>query len=147
MDHSACCTHCGQRIRKVNPHHMDAAKVRLLERVAKLNESYTWVKVQRDGQLISAHEQPWTIQCDDVHALRLTWFQLLERKEIRSGLYRVTQEGLRFLQGRYSVPAIISCKEGVVVDESEEQVYINDVRNVVLDKAYWDTYQLIQVEA
>ena len=138
MEHT--CSACGQRIRKLNPHRMDRAKVELLERIAKLNDRHGWVKVQRDGRLIPEAERTFSIQCDDVHALRLTWFGLLERKEMRSGLYRVTPCRYQFLQGRWKVPALIMCRDGVVVEASVEEVAVHEVKDVILDKRYWDTY-------
>lgn len=140
MSTKPTCPACGQRIRKLNPHHIDKAKVDLLDRIAKLNARHPWVKVQRDGRLIPVEERDFSIQCDDVHALRLTWFELLERKERRSGLYRVTPQGYRFLQGKWKVPAVIMCRDGVVVEASIEEVSVDDVSGVVLDKHYWDTY-------
>jgi hypothetical protein len=132
------CPHCGQAIRTPNAHSMDRAKVQLLEQVAKLNrKGVEWVKVQRDGNLIRAEEAEYTIQCDDVHALRLCWFRLLRRKAKRSGLYQVTNEGFAFLCGTFTVPKKIHCLRGKVVDFSHECVHVHDVRDVVYDKSYW----------
>jgi hypothetical protein len=131
-------------VRKLNPHSVDRAKLELLIKIARLNLSYPWVKVQRDGRLIVEAERDFTVQCDDVHALRLTWFGLLERKEYRSGLYRITDKGVQFLCGEVPVPSRIYCKDGLVVEESPELIYVGDVRHVVLDKAYWDDYAALQ---
>jgi hypothetical protein len=138
------CPSCGQKIRKLNTHRMDFSKVRLLIQIATMNLKYEWVKVQRDGNLIKFEERDRTIQVDDVHALRLTWFGLLERKAFRSGLYRVTTKGISFLGGYSFVPAQILCRNGVVVERADELVSIGEVKGVVLDKAYWDDYAAIQ---
>lgn len=139
------CPACGERIRRLNPHRMDAAKVKLLQQIAKIQElGLPWVKVQRDGKLIKPGDVA-VIQTDDVHALRLTWFGLLERKERRSGLYRITEAGKLFLIGRHRVPDQILCKNGRVVKQSSVLVPISHIRNVVFDKAYWDGYAARQV--
>ena len=140
-NHTNYCDSCGQKIRKWNPHRMDRNKVALLEKIAKLNnEGHTWVKVQRDHKLIRKEERGFTIQCDDVHALRLTWFGLLERQAIRTGLYRATRTGLLFLQGQATVPSIIYCRDGQVGRTSEKPIYIDAVEHVVFDKPYWNSY-------
>lgn len=138
------CPTCGQRVRKLNPHRMDKAKVDLLMDIATLNKKFPWVKVQRDGRLIKHHEKAMTVQCDDVHALRLTWFGLLERKARRTGLYHVTAKGLQFLQGQVAVPKHLYCKGGVVKEQSQEMVFCREVRGVILGKEYWDNYAAIQ---
>ena len=140
-EHTQYCEACGQKIRKLNPHHMDRSKIAVLDQVAKLNDAgHPWVKLQRDHKLIKQEERSFTIQCDDVHALRLTWFGLLERQAIRTGLYRATRRGLLFLQGQVTVPSVIYCRDGKVFSTSEDSVYIGNVKNVVFDKAYWDSY-------
>ena len=52
----------------------------------------------------------------------------------------MSERGFLFLRGELSVPRRIWCREGVVVDRSDENVSVNDVRGVVLDKPYWDSY-------
>jgi hypothetical protein len=49
-----------------------------------------------------------------------------------------------FLRGQGAVPSVIWCKEGRVVDQDTTMVTISSVKNVVLDKAYWDAYPSIQ---
>lgn len=139
-----CCPACGQKIRKLNPHYMDRTKANLLMQVARLNLEHEWVKVQRDGRLIPFEERSWSIQCDDVHALRLTWFGLLERKEFRSGLYKVTSAGIAFLRGWISIPAHIYCKDGIVIERSKDLMSVDQVRGIILDKPYWDNYAMEQ---
>jgi hypothetical protein len=141
------CPCCEQRIREWNPHHMDRSKVEVLEGVARLNlAGHPWVKLQRDGRLIHPDDRESTIQCDDVHGTRLMWFGLLRRKAIRTGLYQVTGDGLRFLQGRHRVPAEILCRDGIVIVEHPEELqHIGEVRNVILDREYWNAYPGEQV--
>jgi len=140
------CPCCEQKIRNINPHRMDASKVDILERVARMNiAGHEWVKLQRDGHLIHPDARDWSIQCDDVHGLRLMWFGLMVRKRIKTGLYRVTADGLRFLRGEHRVPKKILCKGGDVIERSDELVDVASVRNVILDRAYWDAYPSEQV--
>jgi len=132
------CPTCG-RSTKLLPHRMDLSKCRMLMEVARRNANgHEWVKVQRDGNLIDPAES--TIQADDVHALRLTWFGLLERQAPRTGLYRVTSLGIEFLRGRAMVPDRIFCRDGVVATASSDMVSIDDVQGVILDREYWDNY-------
>ena len=131
---TCACEHCGQRIRKLNPHRMDRKKVQMLEYIAK----------QEGWVTIKAGRTPGFNGEDQVFAMRLEWFGLVEHGEKRSGLYKVTEKGVAFLRGRVSVPATIYCKEGRVVETSDEQVFVSDVRHVVLDREYWDNYAAIQ---
>jgi hypothetical protein len=124
---------------------MDRTKTELLDRIGRLNAGgHPWVKLQRDGALIRREEREFTIQVDDVHGLRLTWFGLAKRQSIRTGLYQITERGVAFLRGALTVPAKILCKDGRVIRESEQRVRLQDVRGVILDKSYWDAYRLIQ---
>jgi len=136
---------CGQRVRKLNPHRMDAGKIRVLRKIADLNHYFVWVKVQQDGRLISPEEAAFTIQIDAVHASRLVWFGLLDRKSPRSGMFRINDNGRAFLRGDLAVPAVILCSEGEVVKQSEKTVTIDDAERTVLTKEYWDNYPAIQV--
>lgn len=145
MTTTACiCQACGQKVRKLNPHRMDASKVKTLIEIATISRIHGWAKIQQDSHLIKHDERDWTIQTDAVHASRLCWFGLIERKEERSGLYRLSEGGRAFLYRGGSVPAVIWCKEGRVVETSQEVVQLKDVRDVVLDKAYWDEYAALQ---
>jgi hypothetical protein len=78
------------------------------------------------------------------HASRLVWFGLAEHGATRSGLYKITQQGINFLAGIHSVPSIIYCKDGVVVEKSNKQVTVREIKNIVLDKEYWDNYYMLQ---
>lgn len=136
-----CCDYCGQKIRKDNPHHMDFAKVKVLDQIARLNRAgEPWIKLQRDGNLIADDAKGRTIQCDDVHGLRLKWFGLVDSKGHRTGEYRCNGNGYLFLAGRLPVPVTIWCKDGEVVRKSLEMAYVQNVKDVILDKAYWDGY-------
>ncbi len=137
------CTMCGHRTPRAYRHRMDSSKVAILEKIGRLNfASVPWVKVQRDGALIKEAEKATTIQCDDVHALRLHWFGLLEKRGPRTGEYCITAAGVRFLRGEQPVNAWIECLRGKVVSRSENGVTIDQVKDVILDKAYWDAYSL-----
>jgi hypothetical protein len=139
------CPVCKQAVRKLNPHHMDLSKIKLLHRIAGVNaKGFPWVKIQQDENLIVEKERDWTIQTDAVHASRLKWFRLVDYYGHRSGKYCINEYGLDFLGGRASVPETIYCKQGEVQEESPEQVYIQEVRKVILDKEYWDDYHNIQ---
>lgn len=131
------CECCGQKIRKLNPHRMCKQKVILLQILYQAND---WVFVQEgygvevQGKMIRA---PYRARA---HASRLVWFGLAEHGPVRSGKYRITQEGIMFLAGLHKVPSIIYCKDGDVLESSEIKVGIEDVKGIVLDKEYWDNY-------
>jgi hypothetical protein len=137
------CKCCGQKIRKLNPHRMCKQKVLVLEILAKAND---WVVAQHGhGIVVGGHpvRAPYRAEA---HASRLVWFGLAEHGAPRSGRYRITQAGIDFLQGKHVVPKTIWCKDGVVVDSDPSLVAIGSVKNVVLDKDYWDNYGSIQRE-
>lgn len=135
------CPHCQQKIRKMNPHRMCKNKVRMLEFLAKAND---WVFVEAgrgaivEGQVTRA---PYRAQA---HCSVLTWFGLAEHGERRSGMYRVTEDGLKFLRNEHQVPKVIWSRDGRVVEVDSILVGINSVRGVVLDKEYWDNYHQVQ---
>lgn len=133
------CPECGQKIRKLNPHRMDAAKVEVLARFGRhAAAGHGWVKFQSDPRLVVEGEP--TVVTDQVHVYRLCWFALLESKERRSGYYRITAHGVGFLAGRQMVPEVIWCREGVVARRSGGLLSVSQVKDVILDKAYWDQY-------
>ena len=140
-NHSDKCPQCNQRIKKLNPHRMCKQKVDLLQMLAKAND---WVFVQQGYGVVTddgAKRGPYRAQA---HASRLAWFGLAEHGPVRSGLYRATPEGFAFLRGEHQVPATIWCKNGIVVERDTQMVTINSVKNVFLDKDYWDNYGKIQ---
>jgi len=128
------CECCGQKIRKLNPHRMCKSKVALLEYIAKQND---WVKISTGSKKQLTGDAA-------VLALRLEWFGLVEHGPTRSGLYRATRKGINFLKGTYAVPKIIWCRDSRVVMQDAQLVTIGSVKNVVLDKEYWDNYYFQQ---
>lgn len=142
MEHRAgSCPTCGRRSPRSYRHRIDAAKVSVLERVAAVNRAGTeWAKVQRDGALTRAEDRLRTIQCDDVHALRLSWFGLLQSRGRRTGEYRVTAKGARFLAGVAVVPEWIECLRGALLSASHINKTVSEVRDVKLNAAYWAEY-------
>ncbi len=133
------CETCKQRIRKLNPHRMDRQKVRMLSLIGELglDEKDHWVEVK-------AGRFPGFNGDDQVFAMRLQWFYLVEHGPKRSGLYRITDNGILFLKGKLSVPKTIWCRDGRVVDWDDEMVLIHQVKGVHLDKTYWNSYPSIQ---
>jgi hypothetical protein len=124
---------------------MDFSKVKLLLRIAELNKKgFQWVKIQQDTELIKGDEKDFTIQCDAVHASRLKWFGLIELKDKRTGLFRITPLGTDFLLGKQPVPSVIYCLGGEVVEQTPQMVFIDHIKTDVLDKSYWDNYRLFQ---
>ncbi len=135
------CPHCEQKIKKLNPHSMCKQKVNTLAEVAMLNISgVEWVKIQRDHRRIPVDDRHRTLQQDEVYAMRLRWFGLLDSRGNRSGEVKVNELGFQFLAGKLSIPATIHCRDGEVVKVSDDRVYISDVNKVVYDKTYWDNY-------
>lgn len=136
---SAICPACLQRIRKLNPHHMDKQKVMLLDSIARIgmDSQDGWVKVS------TGQDQQITGDAA-VLALRLSWFFLVERGVKRSGMFRVTEYGMQFLKGIASVPSVIYCKDGQVVEWSDDMVVVSQVKDVILDRHYWSSYPSMQ---
>jgi len=132
MEH---CPTCQQKIRKLNPHSMCRSKVALLEFIAAQNGE--WVK-------ISTGHKRQVVGDAAVLALRLQWFGLVEHGERRSGLYRVTPEGIAFLCGTHAVPKTIWCRDSKVVDRDTTMVTINSVKNVIFNREYWNNYSTHQ---
>jgi len=124
---------------------MDKSKLEMLQHIATLHiQGYPWVRVTRDGTRIKDEERAWSIQADDAHPLRLSWFGLLERLAPRAGKYRVTALGYGFLAGRATVPDTIWCLRGKVYKSTPAQVTVDHVKDVILDKTYWDNYARVQ---
>ena len=140
------CSCCNQVIRKLNPHRMDRHKVTTLEMMGKAAmQGDPWVRDQAgSGMLVGGVmlRAPYRVQA---HVSRLVWFGLADHGAHRSGEYMITPEGLGFLRGIVSVPSVIHCKDGKVVKESDTRVWVSQVKNVVLDKKYWDDYWKEQV--
>jgi len=111
---------------------VDRQKFKMLEFLAEANGAWIEIKAGRLHQF-TGDEQ--------VHAMRLSWFGLAERGARRTGLFRITDQGVLFLQGKHSVPDTIWCRDGDVIARSFTMVNATQVRNVVLDRAYWDNYR------
>ena len=138
MEH---CPQCKQKIRKMNPHHMCKNKVAMLEFLGRAND---WVFVEAGrGAVVNGQSSraPYRAQA---HCSVLVWFGLAEHGERRSGMYSITDNGVKFLKGEHTVPKIIWSREGAIVDRDTTMVAIGSVKNVVLDKEYWDNYPSYQ---
>jgi len=139
------CPHCGGKA-TLSPHRMDRSKVGVLEALASLMvQGCPWARVETGRAVIGIREDGEEIPYStpyraDQHAMRLTWFGLVEHEKARSARYRITERGWDFLHGMAQVPAKILCRQGLVVFQSAERVRIDQVRGVKLDKAYWDAY-------
>ncbi len=133
------CSCCNQKIRKLNPHRMDRQKVKLLVRLLELGHfaEESWVKISTGNQKQITGDAA-------VLALRLCWFGLAEHGPMRSGLFRITDLGKQFLAGVAQVPEVIWCRDSKVVERSSTLVSIGSIKNVVLDKDYWNSYPNIQ---
>jgi hypothetical protein len=139
------CVCCNQKVRKLNPHRMDRHKVATLELMAKARLSGDeWIRASAGSGMVANGQRiraPYRVQA---HVSRLCWFGLAEHGARRSGLYRITDEGMDFLKNTHAVPTMIYCRDGVVVDRSKDVVYMRHVKNVVLDEPYWSNYWTIQ---
>jgi len=142
------CPTCNQKIRKLNPHHMSKASWNTLRLLCEcnLNNPNQWVRIEagrgmqtNNGQWIKA---PYRA---GAHATYLKWYGLVEVREHRSALYRITNKGIEFLKGIRSVPKTIWCRGGKVVQESTERVTVQQIRGIILTKEYWDKYANVQV--
>ena len=137
------CVLCGE-LAALNPHKICEAKVKSLELLARARrrggdgwcrcEAGRGLRIEATGQWIHA---PYRL---GAHATYLVWYGLVERREPREGVYRIVPDGLRFLRGDLDVPKRILCRKGVTRYASIERVFVHEVKNVVLDKAYWDNY-------
>jgi len=143
MEQQMYCTHCNQKIRKMNPLRVCNKKVQMLEMLAKAND---WVYVQAGhGAMVNGQMTRAPYRAQSLCSV-LVWFGLAEHSpERRSGIYRITDDGFKFLQGKHLVPKTIWSLEGRIVDRDTTMVAISSVRNVVLDKDYWDNYHQLQV--
>jgi len=154
------CSACHQTIKKLNPHRMDQAKVRVLLDMALLEErrrhrvergvpgGQRWVLAKAGDELVVLSDDGGMKTIDHrttsyrarEHASRLFWFGLLEYAGKRTGAFRLNKAGYDFIAGRLTVPSRIWCREGEVIERDEGSVSINDVKDVTLSAAYWDGY-------
>jgi hypothetical protein len=140
---------CGQKIKKLNPHRMSKQSVMVLRdlALAARESKNEWVRVEAGRDLVTSVGRIRSAYRAGAHAIYLQWFDLVKTEKRRSAKFRVTDKGFLFLFGQISVPAIIYCRDGNVVSQTEKQVFIQDVKGVSLDKDYWDNYSTIQLEA
>lgn len=138
---SGKCPCCKQRIRPLNAHRMDKQKWEVLVALAEFAaEGHEWVKVGHGKTLSAGAKSVSTSYRAEAHVGRLKWFGLVDHKGHRTGLYKISDDGRAFLAGRLRVPEVIFCRDGEVEERSSELVSVGQVKGVVLDKAYWDTY-------
>ena len=141
------CAHCGQTAR-LSPHRLDRSKVSVLETFADMFvRGCSWSRVTRGSRTVIGELPEGVIVTKatqylaDQHAMRLTWFRLLEHKAARSGRYRLTKAGWDFLHGISGVSTKILCRAGAVVFYSREQISIGGVRGLSLERAYWHAHE------
>lgn len=133
------CPCCDQLVRKPNVSMMDSAKVELLRILGKVDG---WVYIQA-GNLVKdiATGNEYTGPYRGAqHAACLVSFRLAKRGPRRSGHYKISDLGRRFLRGEAVVPTKIWCQQGRVVDHEAGRVHLHDVANVKLTRAYWDNF-------
>lgn len=145
------CPWCEQRIRPLNKHGMDAAKLAVLDCMGRLHgrvvssylpgpvpEAFQWIRV----------DEGWDIYCDKfiirspeyrvgAHVQRLAYFGLVDHIGPRRALYRVNAAGYGFLRGLVSVPFKIWCRDGEVLERTKETITAPQI-DFRLDKHYWD---------
>jgi hypothetical protein len=136
------CDHCHRR-GALNPHRMCDRKVRLLHDCIVLHrEGDEWIRIGQGDKISGdgSDEYTETVDCARALAGRLIWFGLVESQGHRSGLFKVTERGEKFLGGTRRIPAKILCRDGDTIYVSEERVTIVDVIGIRLNKTYWDGY-------
>lgn len=132
---------CLLPIPPLNPHRIDRQKVWTLELLAKAKHfGDEWLRLDLQAHVTIKGEFTPAPYLAIMHAKRLAWFGLAEVGEHRSGFYRITDYGLQFLLGKATVPEVIYCRKGVVVERDSNQVAVSMVKGVILDKLYWDNY-------
>lgn len=143
------CPSCGRPMTKANPHTMCRSKVRVLYDICALNDlGHELVKPPEGGEgllkLPDGSSYKTVNDCKN-HIHRLTWFGLLDRiSGRRTGGYRINQNGREFLAGTLRIPKTIFCRDGEVIWESPEVVYVNEVFEHFTDE-YWASYATRQV--
>jgi hypothetical protein len=143
------CPSCGRPMTKANPHTMCKSKVRVLYDICVLNDrGHGLVKPPEGGEgllkLPDGSTYKTVNDCKN-HIHRLTWFGLLDRiSGRRTGGYRINENGREFLSGNRSIPKTIFCRDGEVIWESPETIYVNEVSAHFTDE-YWASYAAHQV--
>ena len=147
QDTPTVCECCGQRIRKLNPHHIDRQKLHVLLDLWKARQDGgdCWCKMY-EGEYMEVLlpsgviSKRRTAYLARTHAMRLAWFGLTEWRGPRTGEWRISPVGLTFLQGQTDMPRTLWCRDGAVVKVSEERCTIREAYQLLLDKEYWDRY-------
>ena len=143
------CLHCGQLIPIPLPHTLDKAKIRMLQAIGRINRSqHTWATVTRNKNEVDRldeESQKTILLADNAQALRLHYFGLVAYNGFRSCQFWITEPGLRFLQGVLKIPRTVwvlknSRDKAMPTFRSKDFVKITQVKDLVLDKAYWDSY-------
>lgn len=138
------CPCCEQRIRKPYARRMCRMTIQIMREIAEINRRHEWAKLQQDHKLIKDDERDWTIQTDATHGRIPRLYGLLDYHGNNSGKFKINRKGVRFLQGLELIPSRLWLlgKEVHSRTAEEELVSIEDVKGVILDKAYWDAYPL-----
>jgi len=121
---------------------MDKAKVRVLEDIAKLNEQgFKWI-LAKAGEALETEcgKKIRSSYRVAMHCHVLHWFGLLDFKGKRTGLFKINALGVKFLCGVAAVSSKIYCRDGKVVNRSEQEVLISDVKGIIRDEEFWDNY-------
>jgi hypothetical protein len=125
-------------------HHIPcSAKVHLVTKVARLNLTNEWVRIEAGDRIIGDTTRT-VVKVDyraDQHAYRMKWLGLLRKLVHRSALWQIRPEAIEFLRGELSIPAKVLVNHGNVYYASEEQMFVGECGNK-LDRAYWDNYRM-----
>ena len=140
----AACGVCLRTIRKMNPHSVDLCKISALRDLHELHRcGYTRVMPSHEiGGVLNPRGGPPFQSIKNVreHIQRLSYFDLVDVVRGRGeGGYAINERGVQFLKGFHSVPKVIWCIDGRVVERSDAEVSIKDVDHA-FTKTHWDSY-------
>ena len=139
---NSTCLHCGAKHR-LYPHSMDWSKCRTLQLMAAHQRmGDEWVRCEEGHGMIGCQTRHATKApyATSKHIYRLGYYNLVEQIEYRVADWRITAEGLLFLEGKIDVPAKLAERKAVVKLLTKERVFIDAVKNIYFDKDYWDRY-------